>query len=261
LRPGEARDPVLADLERADEVFEERLEPERLDESIELYRGILAEHPNDPRVLAALSRAWSARAWGLSGPAQADEYERARAYGLRCLERNPGFSSRVELAAGRLTEGAVRQLTVSDAACLDATLLAWTRWVELRGPAAAIDLEPIRLMARQSRLLGEGWVGPWSEAMAMVLLEGPLERELPRSRALFRNAINAEPSLAVAHLDYARHQLLLEGERSAFERELRSFDESHPPDTDGAWALENKAARERAAELYEESGEVWSARW
>ena len=261
LRGGEARDPVDAGLGRADAVFAERGELDRLDEAIELYRGLLAEHPQDPRVLHALAVAWTARAWGHPSEAQAAEYERARAYGLRCLERNPGFSSRVELGAGRVTEGAVRQLSDSDADCLDATLVAWVRWVELRGPAAAIDLEPLRHMARKSRLLQPGWVGPWGEAMSIVLLEGPLDRDLLRSRAMFQNAIKAEPRLAVAHLDFARHQLLLEGERSAFERELRSFDESHPPESDGPWALENEAARVRAAELYDETGAAWDARW
>ena len=95
----------------------------------------------------------------------------------------------------------------------------------------------------------------------MVLVEGPLDRELPRSRALFQNAVESEPRLAVAHLDFARHQLVLEGERSVFERELRNFDESYPAGADGPWALENKAARERAAKLYEDTSSVWAARW
>ena len=261
LRNGEVRDPVDGALARADAVFSERVSLERLDEAIEAYRSLLAEHPGDPRILRAWSVAWTARAWGHPGAQQAAEYERARAYGLQCLELNPGFSSRVELASGKVTVGAARQLTESDAACLDATLVAWVRWVEIRGPAAAIDLEPIRVLARQSRLSSEGWVGPWGDAMAMVLLEGPIERELPRSRALFQNAINAEPQLALAHLDFARHQLVLEGERSAYERELRSFDEAHPADADGPWSLENKAARDRAAELYEDTSSVWTARW
>ena len=259
LRQGEGRDPVEGALSRADRVYAERADVGRLDEAIESYRALLAEHPDDPRVLAALSRAWGARAFGHPSPDRADQYDRARGYGFACLALNPGYNSRVRLASGRITEGAVKQLDASELGCIEATVFAWARWIELRGPAAGIDLEPLRYLARQARLLGDSWVGPWGEAMALVLLEGPLDRELPRSRALFELAINKEPGLAVAHLDLARQQMVLEGDRAAYDLEVRDFPSVHPPDADGAWSMENQAARRAVRELDAEA--IWARAW
>ncbi|MCP4809754.1 MAG: hypothetical protein GY913_25035 [Proteobacteria bacterium] len=259
LRQGEGRDPVEGALTRADRVYAERADVERLDESIEMYRELLAEHSDDPRVLAALSRAWGARAFGHPGSDQAELYDRARSHGVACMALNPGYASRVRLAAGRITEGAVKQLGEPELDCIEATVFAWARWIELRGPAAGIDLEPLRFLARHARLLGDSWVGPWGEAMTLVLVEGPVDRELPRSRALFELAIKSEPQLAIAHLDLARHQLVLEGDRKAYAREMREFSVAHPATADGEWAMENHATREAVTGM---DGDVaWARSW
>lgn len=238
-------DPRDLALQAADEHYAMRHEPGELDVALQAYQDILASAPADRAVLFRLSRAYGAA--GLGDPTEAGmvSLEVGRQFGLECLMLNTGFASRVELGAWQVTERAVRQLEAQDRPCIDATLVAWVRWVERRGPAGAVDLASIDRLARRVRLMPDaGWVGPWANAMVLVLPEGPSDRPTADSRALLEKALALEPDLAWLHVDLATYQLVLEGESGKAAESLWGIAQS--TDDAGQWAYENKAARAEA---------------
>lgn len=257
-------DPFEELLAQVDRAWEARADPAALDESVQLSLQALAERPDAPAALWRLSRSWGALAW--SGPGTQAEalYQEARTFGMECLLTSTGFSSRVSVAGGRVVPRAVKQVAGPQRPCLGPILVAWVRWVEQRGPSAALDLEAIRLLAERAMELdeaGEAWEGPWARAMVEVLRPGPSERDTALARELLARAIQAEPGLAVAHLDLARYTLVLGGAEAEWRTELRRFDADHPAAQDGPWALENGVARLRAREALDQGPEAWAPRW
>lgn len=248
-------------LEAADEVFAQRTDAEKLDEAIGAYVLINATWPAEGRVLVRLSRSFAARAETLGPEDQRKELELARGYGLECLANNPGFSSRWNLAGGRVTPEAVRQLTATDAPCIAETLYSWLRWAEGRGPAAAVDLPALKALSERARELPTGWVGPWSSGMVVLLQPGPVPRDLVASRQDLQEAILLAPDRATAHADLVRWQLVLEGDGAAFDREVDGFPKNWPKASDGAWALENRVARERVQALQGRGDELMRQAW
>lgn len=253
-------DPRVLALQAADEHYANRHLDGELELALRAYQDILAAGPVDRAILFRLARAFGAA--GLGDPTDAGmvSLEVGRQYGLQCLMLNTGFASRVELGAWQITERAVRQLEVQDRPCIDATLIAWVRWVERRGPAGAVDLRSIDRLARRVRLMPEsGWVGPWANAMVLVLPEGPSERPLADSRVLFEQALALEPNLTWLELDLAAHQLVLEGESGKAAESLWTITQSNNG-ADG-WAYENKAARAEAQRRLDDFGAVERRSW
>jgi hypothetical protein len=263
LRGGERNDPVEQALVEVDRAYAQRVDVAELQRSIELSRELLADAPDDPRVLAAIARGYSAMSWGHPSEESLDQLSMAREYGLRCLALNTGFRSRQQLAQGRVSELAVRQLGVEDLPCLEQVLVAWVRWSRLRGPAGALDLDTLAALGDRASDLGpDGWIGPWSQAMAIVLEPGPIDRDLDRSEQLFLEAIRAEPGLAEPMLDRARYQVILAAGRPAeLEAALREVASVFPEDSGGDWALENRAARAQVASWMGDTEALWRQRW
>ncbi len=236
-------------LEAADELFEQRADPQRLEEAIDAYVLIQASAPGDPRVLLRLSRAFTARAETLPPLERRKELELARGYGLECLSVNPGFASRWDLAGGRVTPQVARLLTAADAPCLATTLYAWVRWAEQRGAAAGIDLPALQALSDRAAALPTGWVGPWSQGMLILIAPGPVEHDLFASREALELSILLSPGRATAHADLVRWQLVREEDAEGFAQEVAGFPQAWPEDYDDEWGLENRVARDRVADL------------
>ncbi|MCB9758727.1 MAG: hypothetical protein H6739_02720 [Alphaproteobacteria bacterium] len=256
-------DPIEEALKAADALFDARAESEeRLLAAIEAYREVLAMATDDPRVLWRIARAYTALGYGYPSEASPQHFDLAREYGLRCLARNTGYASRLDAAGGRINERAVRRLGVPERACLEQTLVAWLRWVEVRGPAAALDLQATELLARQARELDPGrerWIPGWSIGMVEALRPGRMSRDLEVMEQGFADAIAAEPGLAIPTADRARLVLPGLGDREALEVALHEVEGW--PEGEATWALENRAARAQARALLEDPARVLLTTW
>lgn len=222
----------------AEAIFARRAEgPEVLDASIEAWRAALSMAQDEPRVLAGLARAYSARAYGYGLADPAMDYEIGRSYAWSCLMLDSGFSARVNAEGGRLSERAARLLGETYRPCLEAMLIASVRWVELRGPAAAIDLPELTILANRA---GEGsptsWVGPWARGMIVALTPDPARRDNAAMDLAFAEAERALPELWIAAAD----RLFYAPEPDEARR--TALIEQEPA---GDWSLENAAALRR----------------
>lgn len=247
----DAPDPDALEEAEWEAAFADRANLESLERAIALAQIRLGQRPGDPAALGLLSRAFNARALHQEAPAQAlSDLETARSYGIQCLNQNAGFSGMIELLHGRIGRSPVRQLGVSDAACLQSTVWAWVRWVELRGPAGDVDLEPIGYMAEKlAELAPQTWTGPWGQAMVSLLPRAGGRGDVTQAQVLLDRAQALEPDLAEIDLDRILHLSTAQGDWDGVEVDLEAFSTTHPTSSDGRWRLENSAARRAAEEL------------
>lgn len=256
------RTPKELAVEALDEAYAQRTDRETLEINIQASLDLLSSDPTDPDYLVRTSRAFSARA--ITRKASADrlsDLETARSYGLLCLAGNTGYSVRIEQAGGQILGAATKQLQKRDAPCIEQTLIAWVRWMEIRGPAGLVDAKAVRYLSERLIVLEPGgWVGPWSKAMMLSLPQADARAPLERTEQLFAEAIQAQPRLAEIHLDYIKFQLPNVGEAQV-SAALAAFPTEHPPSADGPWALENRVARAEAEGTSIEALmlRVWSA--
>lgn len=252
-------DPIV----QGDALFERRAESEEvLLQAIEAYRRALVATTDDPRVLERLAKAYNALAWGYPSEANQGGYATAREYAMRCLETGTGFSSRVEGANLRIDDAAVRRIGPEWRGCLDQLLVAWVRWVEVRGPSAAVDLEPLSRLARRGRALANkapGWIPPWASAMTELLRPGRTSREADQADVWLTEASEAEPTLALPTLSRGRWLTLQQGDRDRFEELMLTLPERYP--AEGRWALENRAAAARAQQALADAPRLFEQRW
>jgi hypothetical protein len=241
------RAPKELALESLDQAYAQRTTLETLEANIQASLDLLSLDPKDADYLVRTSRAFSARA--ITRQAESEklsDLETARSYGLLCLAGNTGYSVRIKQAGGQILGAATKQLQKRDALCIEQTLIAWVRWMEVRGPAGLVDAKAVRYLAERLIVLEpEGWVGPWAKAMVFSLPQAGARAPLERSEQLFAQAILAEPRLAEIHLDYIKFQLPNVGEAQV-SAALAAFPSEHPPGADGPWGLENKVARSEA---------------
>ena len=241
------RPPKELALEALDQAYAQRTTRQALDANIQASLDLLAVDPEDADYLVRTSRAFSARA--LMREAESEklsDLEAARSYGMICLAGNTGYSIRIKQAGGQILGAAAKQLQKRDVLCIEQTLIAWVRWMEVRGPAGLVDAKSVRYLAERLRVLDpEGWVGPWATAMMLSLPQAGARAPLERSEELFAQAILAEPRLAEIYLDYIKFQLANVGEAEV-RAALRAFSSAYPPGADGPWGFENRVARSEA---------------
>lgn len=257
-------DPLTEAMEQVDALYAQRADRAALEESKDQALSALAEFGELAPIQWRLSRAYVALAWGYGGDQAETFYLDARTFGLQCLGTATGYAGRVESAHGLITLGAARQLPQASLPCLEWTLIAWVRWVELRGPSASLDLDAITLLSDRALTLDpehKRWGPLWARGMVEVLRPGPAPRDTTLARDLFVQAIGAEPQLAIAHLDFARYSMVLDGDGESWRRELRRFPGDHPEDQDGEWVLENRVARALAEEALSAGEQRWESRW
>ncbi|MFT5583746.1 MAG: hypothetical protein ACI9VR_001327 [Cognaticolwellia sp.] len=256
------RTPKELAVEALDEAYAKRTDPEALESSIQASLDLLSSDPTDPDYLSRTARAFSARAITRKArPDKLSDLETARSYGLLCLAGNTGYSVRIEQAGGQILGAATKQLQNRDVPCIEQTLIAWVRWMELRGPAGLVDAKAVRYLAERLIVLEpEGWVGTWAKAMVLSLPQAQARAPLERSERLFAQAIQAQPRLAEIHLDYIKFQLSEVGETQV-DAALAAFPSQHPSSADGPWALENRVARAEAEATSSQAlmQRVWSA--
>ena len=245
------RDPLVAPLASADLLFAARLDAAKLDEAIGAYAALRARHPEEPRVLASLSRALYARARGFPAEHLGDLVD-SREVGLACLVLQPAVAIEVESAGGEFTSAAAGLVDEEHAACAVWAGAAWLRWAEDRGVAGgAMDLPALRALSAHVRSLVPGELAAQAalnEALAWSLAPPGLGSDLERAAAAYTAARAAGPDQLEVLVDQARHQLARQG-RQAELTELMSAVGAYEPIDRDAFALENTRAAADARAL------------
>lgn len=245
------RDPVLAPLAAADLLYAARLDAERLDEAIAAYAALRAQHPEDPRVLASLSRALYARARGFPEDHLGDLVD-AREVGLACLMLQPAVAIEVESAGGEFTRSAARLVDSQHAPCAVWVGASWLRWVEDRGVAGvAMDLPVLRTLSSHVRPLVPGALATQAalnEALGWSLPPPGLGPDLEQAATAYAEARVAGPDQLEVLVDQARHQLSRQGRYAEFNELMSAVGGYEPIDRD-TFALENKRAASEARAL------------
>lgn len=255
-----ARDPAAIRIARADAAFSRRADPQAMSRSIKNYLDIRAAFPEDPRALAALSRAYYAWAYGHEPvePPALLLYEDGRESAWACLETVPSFKASLNRLDGRMIASVVRQIPESHASCLLYLLANWTRWVELRGPAAAaLDGEALWFLAERSRELTQGRehaLALYYSGLSLSLRPPSHEPDLEIAARWFQEAIREDPGNRSIAVDYARGVLIQEGKIQEA-RDMLTDIRGETSGMSGEYALENERARLRTEKILLEIGD------
>ncbi len=254
-RRGDERSERELALAAADALYERREDRAKLVEAQEAALSMLARSPEDPEVLWRLARAYTAYAYGYpeapgdpcgvpGEPAPERCYALAMEYAFRCMETKPAWASRLMINDGRITRRIAQTLGPEEEDCLEQGIVAWTRWVALRGPSAGIYLESIRwLSARALELDEQSWVGHWGRAMVEALKPPIAEPDRAVAEEHFERAAALAPELAVPPTDRAIY-VLAETDPEAFRAAIDAIERTYGADGT-AYALENRRSLER----------------
>jgi hypothetical protein len=184
----------------------------------------LEEHPGAPGAAWRLVRWTHARGLAAEDPDEAKRlFGEAREAAIACLDQSPGFAA--WHAAGDWARAA-------DAApegrqpCAAWGALAWTRWVELQGPAAAsLDFDAIEaLIAAGARTPGDNGqeVARWAAGRLAALRPPWAGQDLAAARRDLEATVAANPESVVRRIDL--HTLALaEAERPASAAAIRAL--------------------------------------
>ncbi|MFN7143480.1 MAG: hypothetical protein ACK4YP_06885 [Myxococcota bacterium] len=192
-------------LDEADALWAARATPGTLDTAMDRWLARLAEDPEDPVVLARLSRGEWTR--GQIDPAGAvPHFETGQDYGWRCLLGWPAFAVTIDAVGYSVTPEAVSALPPEAATCLLWTAANGLSLVAARGPGAALELDGVRVLLDRLGQLAAAEDDPgfraWAEAQLLVLTAapGPPPAE---ARGRFTAAIAAAPDVGLFRRDYA----------------------------------------------------------
>jgi hypothetical protein len=230
-----------------DRLYALRVSEDSLRASNDLAAKLLITHGPSPELHWRLARGLEALVYG-HVPGDELLHVEAMEWGRKCLDANPAWVSQTRLA-GKVTRRSAQRLVESDLPCLEALLVPWIRRVEGRGPSAAIDLEPLGVLARRAFELdvtGAGWTPPWARAMVLGLKVRPSQTEITEALDLFVLSGQREPELATPHMDALALQVRV-GTLG------QPADLTHPVHASHPWSLENRRAVERQLALMETS--------
>ncbi len=254
----DAPDPLEASLVEVETLFAGRVQQENLDEAIELGWALLDESPEDPRVLEVLSRAYAARGYGHSTEDALEDLDQAYRLSRRCLARNPGWRSRLEVAGGRVVADVAARLQPTDAACLDTTMLSLGLRIQARGPAGWVDLRELDVLASAALTLDAEqarWVPPWATGLVVTIPPQDPEEAREEGAASLREATRREPELITATVDRLVYVQARDGDRTSLVRAINSVRQRRSTvRQDHPWALENRRGLERLEALLDETG-------
>lgn len=129
-------------LERADALWAERVEPDKLKASLDAYAQVVAADPTHRRALQRLARGWYfyGDAHTTDKDVAIERWGQAVTYGKQCLALNKDFASRV--TGGEKEKDAVSSTVKDDVPCLYWTASAIGKWARAQGIAKALGNLP-----------------------------------------------------------------------------------------------------------------------
>ena len=177
------------------------LHPANLDQAVEAWTTVIAADPTNTDALGRLAHA----AWvrHLLDPANARFHlEVGQEFGWTCLLAFPGFGAGTQAGGFHITAATATLLPEEAAACMTWTVANGLRLVELRGPGAALEREPLGIIAAQLRTLspgGEEGMGFWADGRLMLAQGDPAA-----ARDAFASAVAAAPTYLFFRVEMAR---------------------------------------------------------
>ncbi|MCB9663359.1 MAG: hypothetical protein H6732_04545 [Alphaproteobacteria bacterium] len=136
-----ATDDVGATLASADALWEERIDPDKLREGLDLYAKVVAADPLNRKALERLTRGW----YFLGDSHLTDKQEKidtwatAITWGKQCLALNDDFRARVQTEKEK---DAVTSLQLAEVPCLYWTASALGKWGKIQGVAKVLGQLP-----------------------------------------------------------------------------------------------------------------------
>lgn len=195
-------DPDADQMRAANRLFEARgADPAKLGAAIDAWMAIGV--PDNPDVLARLSRAWWVRSLAEPEAARA-HLETGEELGWACLLTFPAFEASAGVAGFHVPTEAVATLGREAVPCLVWTVVNGLDLVELRGPGAALELGSLGPLVRRIRTLApaaEAGFGAWAAARYRVATAQDAERD--EARGMFEEAIAASPNMLLFRTSYA----------------------------------------------------------
>ena len=245
---GARRDPALKAARDADLLWRARADPGGVEAALQAYLSVDEAHPDDQRVLWRLARMYTVM--GYVEPNDAlRHYATAREFGLRCLMLQPSFAGVVQSRGGKVVPLAASELTEEDMECLVWTVIAWSRWLEVRGSAGGgIDLGILQALGNQAAELGGGWGAGrayYAKGLSHALPPAVLDPNWKAAREAFEASIDAAPDRLTPKVDYALLVLRRTGEEEAANKLLEEVVAYVIPDSD-AEKFEDQRAQVRA---------------
>ena len=246
-----SRDPVRRPLAAAEALYDQRADPERLDEAVAAFEALFIRFPRDRRVVSGLARAHIARAEGYPGR-DLEDLDRAREVGFVCLRLRVEVDELVRSSKGMLTVDALTFLEADDIPCVEVASRAWLRWMEERGAGGAgLDVEIVQaLVERELTLAGAnpGVHALVDEGLAWSLPREGFGADRDRAGAAFLAAAQLASARRRITLDRARYVLAPQGDLESYRGTLLILSSMTPEDGD-LWLMENRAAVDLAKEL------------
>lgn len=266
---------VLADaLSGSGSLYAQDEDPELVAEAVpfalKAMEGILAEQPDHPALLTALTSGFTQYAYAFVSEeadriddadyARAEQLRerakrlllRARSYGLRGLDvRHEGMAAR--LTTGRNVERAVARLEKEDVAHVYWTAAAWGLYISASGlvPEAVAELPSVRLLVDRGLVLDPAYDdGAFHELMVSfetAVPGGSLERAEAHHRAAVQMSGGRRAGTFVA---YAERICVQRQDRACFdaalERALAIDVDAHPADRLANVIMQRRARRLKA---------------
>ncbi len=246
----EVAEAVEACVARGDALYAERAQMARLDAALAVYQEALSLSPTSTLVLARLTRAHVARAYGFPETGQ-DGYRLAREEGLRCLTGAADVQGAVDAAGGVFGPRAADAVDPEQRECLLWTTTAWARGVQDLGlEGASLDQKVLVALAERTlKLSAQPDDGQASATLglALALPPSPLGPDLERAQDQLLAAIRARPDRLSPKVDLAVMVYGRRGDTDAWRRLLEEVaaTDIKPEDPD---ALEDRRAVLRAQE-------------
>jgi hypothetical protein len=239
-----------AQVARGDRAFAQRGDPDRLAEAIEAWSAAAAHPPEDPAVELRLARAEAFRALSDPSAARAAWLASSRAAEGALRRLSPSWAAAVE--AGDLVGAPARVGPEGAEALYWLALATWSSARE-KGLAALLAVKDAALAAMERAASLDGSVdcggphralGAWAAALPAAVGGG-----VARSRRHFEQARLLTPVAEAGSL------LVLLQDRAAFERSLAAVEGA--VDDDPRYAPENELARRMARDLRARSARLF----
>lgn len=218
-------DAAAAAVEKADALWEERVDEAKLQEAIQAYEAAFASNPADRHTLVRLTRGYYFWGDGFTEDKtlQIERWGKAIEWGARCLALNEGFAQAVN--GGAKEKDAIAQASKDDVPCIYWTATALGKWGKVQGTAKTLKFLPtVKAYMSKAEELDEQYYhyGParyWGAYYAA--LPSFAGQDLVKSAAYFEAAIQGAPYYLPTRVLRADMLTVAKGDLKQFDADLK----------------------------------------